>query len=85
MPQRTAGYIFGAYTSGSVVLVKGKARRFRLEVISLNGIGYYTQETATDVDELYRRQLQLEESSRKLERAGRTNAKADREYKNGYP
>ena len=63
--------IFSEHNSGSVVLVKGKAWRFRLDVISLNGIGYYTQVTATDVDELYRRQLQLEESSRKLERAGR--------------
>ena len=63
--------IFSEHNSGSVVLVKGKAWRFRLDVISLNGVGYYTQVTATDVDELYRRQLQLEESSRKLERAGR--------------
>lgn len=63
--------IFSEHNSGSVVLVKGKAWRFRLDVISLNVIGYYTQVTATDVDELYRRQLQLEESNRKLERAGR--------------
>ena len=70
MPQRTAGYI-SEHNSGSVVLVKGKAWRFRLDVASLNGVGYYTQVTATDVDELYKRQLQLEESSRKLERAGR--------------
>ena len=63
--------IFSEHNSGSVVLVKGKAWRFRLDVVSLNGIGYYTQVTATDVDELYRHQLQLEESSRKLERAGR--------------
>lgn len=63
--------IFSEHNSGSVVLVKGKAWRFRLDVASLNGVGYYTQVTATDVDELYKRQLQLEESSRKLERAGR--------------
>ena len=42
--------IFSEHNSGSVVLVKGKAWRFRLDVVFLNGVGYYTQVTATDVD-----------------------------------
>ena len=40
--------IFSEHNSGSVVLVKGKAWRFRLDVASLNGVGYYTQVTATE-------------------------------------
>ncbi|MFR2154157.1 MAG: hypothetical protein ACLS48_05295 [[Eubacterium] siraeum] len=60
MPQRTAGYISSITAARSY---KGKAWRFRLDVISLNGIGYYTQVTATDVDELYRRQLSLKKAA----------------------
>ena len=37
--------IFSEHNSGSVVLVKGKAWRFRLDVASLNGVGYYTHNT----------------------------------------
>ena len=85
IPSANCRILFSEHNSGSVVLVKGKAWRFRLDVISLNGVGYYTQVTATDVDELYRRQLQLEESSRKLERAGRRMRKLTRECQNGYP
>lgn len=57
-------------SGGTVIMVDGKAWRFRPDIVIDEYEDCYTQITATDVDELYAYRLKLEETSRKLERAG---------------
>lgn len=62
--------IFSEHSDGAVMLIEGRAWRFRYDIVSVGANNYYSQVIATDVNELYTRQLQLEDSSRKLEQAG---------------